>query len=37
MLENDIELILETVVGIRRLKKMFNITAKHKPEGIVHV
>ncbi|CAH1987427.1 unnamed protein product, partial [Acanthoscelides obtectus] len=31
-LEKDVEKALEVAVAIRRLKKMFNISAKHKPE-----
>ncbi|KAL1517337.1 hypothetical protein ABEB36_001112 [Hypothenemus hampei] len=31
-LESEVEETMEIIVGIRRLKKLFNITFKHKPE-----
>nr|CAH7743166.1 unnamed protein product [Callosobruchus chinensis] len=33
-LERNVEKVLEIVVTVRRLKKIFNITLKHKPEGL---
>ncbi|VEN53437.1 unnamed protein product, partial [Callosobruchus maculatus] len=32
-LERNVEKVLEIVIAVRRLKKIFNITLKHKPEG----
>ncbi|EFA00421.1 valine--tRNA ligase [Tribolium castaneum] len=31
-LEEDVSKVMEVVVGIRRLKKLFGVAAKHKPE-----
>lgn len=33
ILEKEIDAVLEVIVAIRRLKKVFGVAAKHKPEG----
>lgn len=32
-LEENVQTILDVVIAIRRLKNIFNVTAKHKPKG----
>lgn len=36
-LEEEIQNLLDVVVGIRRLKKLFNVTGKHKARGEMRV
>ncbi|KAJ8961322.1 hypothetical protein NQ317_001281 [Molorchus minor] len=35
LIEKEVQLVMDAVVAIRRLKKIFNVTAKHKP--VVHL